>query len=96
MAKPSRVVQALLNVSEEKFVKTVEEDIERIGRFVSLQSESVHLRLHRLLQLTSDLSYVRTVEYLKGAHARGPPDCTFKDPTCHGMPDSMVSPYVHR
>lgn len=63
-------LQALVNVSEEKFVKTVEEDIERIGRFVSLQSESLHLRLLRLLQLCSDVSEAYTNEYLRGAPRR--------------------------
>lgn len=57
----------MVNVTEEKFVKTVEEDIERIGRFVTLQSESLHLRLLRLLQLSSDVSEVYTLDYLRGA-----------------------------
>ena len=43
----------------------VEEDLQRIGQWVTQQSEALHTRLSKLLANCSDESY--PVDYLRGA-----------------------------
>jgi hypothetical protein len=54
--------------SEERFVAIVEEDLQVIGRWVTLQSESLHNDLAKLLKDCSDKTYA--VDYLRGAPQR--------------------------
>ena len=63
----SRVIlaaQAQGAMTEERFVKIVEDDLQRIGRWVTMHSESLHTKLGKLLISCSDESY--PVDYLRG------------------------------
>ena len=61
-------------MNEERFVKIVEDDLQLIGRWVTLQSESLHTKLSQVLTNCSNQSY--PVDYLRGAsHARAPGAC---------------------
>lgn len=51
-------------MTEERFVKIVEDDMQRIGHWVTLQSESLHAKLGLLLTSCSDESY--PIDYLRG------------------------------
>ncbi len=51
-------------MNEERFVLIVEEDLERIGRWVATQGQSLHIKLSVLLNNCRDLSY--PVDYLRG------------------------------
>jgi hypothetical protein len=55
---------------EESFVQMVEEDLQRIGKWVTRQSEGLHTRLARLRVNASDQTY--SVDYLRGARIAVP------------------------
>jgi hypothetical protein len=57
-------------MNEERFVKIVEEDMQRIGRWVTQQAESLHTKLGMLLTTCGDETY--PVDYLRGEHQRAP------------------------
>ena len=61
------MLQAHASPTEESFVQMVEEDLQRIGQWVTRQSERLHARLARLLVNASDQSY--PVDYLRGARS---------------------------
>ena len=62
----------------------VEEDLQRIGRWVAQQCEGMHTRLARLLTNSSDTSY--PVDYLRGAQHMA----------CMARASSRLSPPVAR
>jgi hypothetical protein len=49
----------------ERFVKIVEDDLQRIGQWVTLQSESLSIKLGIIRNNCTDKSY--SVDYLRGA-----------------------------
>ena len=62
--------QAQAAMTEERFVKIVEDDLQRVGHWVMQQSESLHAELGKLLTNCSNESY--TLDSLRGEYQRAP------------------------
>ena len=70
-------------------MKIVEDDLQRIGRWVTLQCESLHTKLGMLLTNCVDLSY--PVDYLRGAHFTARPATLQRVHSGHGLPTDAHS-----